>query len=292
MFEEVLERPTALGPKKIPSRSPFRYPGGKGFFAYALAEMIAATPDIKDYAEPYAGGASAALHLLASGSVKRIFLNDADPRIYAAWTAILHRNEEFVERLESISINMDTWHKCLHLVLEPTAETDAFELGLATFFLNRTNRSGIILGAGPIGGYAQAGKWKVDARFYRDTMIQRVRWLGQRSEFIHVSNLDGLTFIKRCWTGDESATTFLFIDPPYVAAGSRLYLNGMDEDGHRQLGEFFQRSTGRNWAMTYDDCPLIREIYAGMHIENLAVTYSLQHKRKAAEVLIRPPSLV
>lgn len=38
------------------------------------------------------------------------------------------------------------------------------EIGFATFFLNRTNRSGI-LKAGVIGGKAQLGKWKIDVRF-------------------------------------------------------------------------------------------------------------------------------
>ena len=45
-------------------------------------------------------------------------------------------------------------------------EAGTLGLGFSTFFLNRTNHSGILNG-GMIGGKAQTGDWKLDARFNR-----------------------------------------------------------------------------------------------------------------------------
>lgn len=290
MTVDAIEHPTPLPARKIPSRSPFRYPGGKGFFAHALAQMVTdASPSVTAYAEPFAGGASAALHLLASGTVGTVLLNDADPRIYAAWSMILHRTDEFIERIQSVPVNMETWRRSVEIAASPDPDTDAFELGFATYFLNRTNRSGIVLGAGPIGGYGQLGRWTVDARYYKETMVDRVRWLGRHRDNIKITNLDGLDFIRNCRRqfGDR---VFFFVDPPYVVAGSRLYLDAMNDKAHRALARHFRRIKSRNWAITYDDCALIRQIYAGMDIAPLQVNYSLQQKRRASEVLIRPPS--
>ena len=53
-----------------------------------------------------------------------------------------------------------------------TADLD--ELGFATLFLNRTNRSGII-GGGVIGGKQQHGAWGLDARFTKSDLVQRIK---------------------------------------------------------------------------------------------------------------------
>lgn len=79
--------------------TPFRYPGGKAFLADLLEEKIRANAKIKTYAEAYAGGAGAAIELMARGTVERIALNDFDRRVYSAWWAILHRTDDFLERM-------------------------------------------------------------------------------------------------------------------------------------------------------------------------------------------------
>lgn len=254
-----------------------------------MRRIKALSPRIRAYAEPYAGGAASALNLLAAGEVEKIYLNDADKRIYAAWKSILEENARFLKRIRSVEITLDTWHQCRALVSQSKADCDEFELGFATYFLNRTNRSGIVLGAGPIGGYDQTGRWLIHARFYRETMASRIKWLGEQASRIELSNLDGLEFIRKRRASSDGTNTFFFIDPPYVSAGSRLYFNGMTEDSHRKLAKYLCKVQGRNWALTYDDCDLIRDIYKGMNISNLSVFYSLQNKRKANEILITAP---
>lgn len=269
--------------------TPFRYPGGKAFLSDLLQERIKAAGDgITTYAEGYAGGAGAAVELLARGVVERVILNDFDRRVYAAWWAILHETERFVEKIRSTETTVEKWYEYRSLVERNSRDADLFELGFATYFLNRTNRSGIIIGAGPIGGYNQTGKWLIDARWYPDTMVRRIEWLGDRRDSIILHNDDGLSFLKS-FDEKSASETFFFIDPPYVQAGAKLYMNAMNDLKHRDLAEFLTQSgTLRHWLVTYDDCRLINEAYSSASVKHLPVQYSLHRKRKEHEVSVVP----
>lgn len=271
--------------------SPFRYPGGKAFFAEELHRAVQAMPGgITAYLEPYAGGAGAAIRLLGTEAVDLIYLNDADIRIYSAWRAMIVHNARFLDTLADAVVNMDEWWRHKAIVDDPTLARDEFEIGFATFFLNRTNRSGIIRGAGPIGGYAQQGDWKLDARFNRVAMIERIRWLGSNADRIRLSNMDGLKFVQSTSSKVDLERSLYFIDPPYVAAGSRLYLNGMKRRDHILLGAYLCAGLIPHWIVTYDDCELIRDAYKDANISRLDVLYSLQNKRLEGEILVTPIS--
>jgi DNA adenine methylase len=275
----------------VPGTTPFRYPGGKAFL-YAdirrrLSERQPASP--VNYAEPYAGGAGTAILLLANNDVERVFLNDYDWRVYAAWQAMLQEPIRFVEKIMSIGLDVETWKQQREIVYAADRVRDRlFEVGFATFFLNRTNRSGIISGAGPIGGYDQTGRWKIDARFPREALAARVQWISDHRDQIELSNNDGLAFL-RSMAKTQGSQTFFFIDPPYVREGSRLYMNAMSEMLHLNLAKFLIGNRDMShWVLTYDDHPLIRSAYAGAVIDELDVRYSLQKKRSANELLIVP----
>lgn len=271
--------------------SPFRYPGGKAFFADHLREAVEKLPGgTTRYLEPYAGGAGAALRLLGVDAVDFVHLNDADPCVFHAWHALIHDTERFIDRVANVPVNIATWHEQKAIVAHP-ASADSFSLGFATFFMNRTNRSGIVQGAGPIGGYEQKGDWRLDVRFNREAVIERVKWLGSQRDRVILSNLDGLRFLKETSNTIDLARSLYFVDPPYVSAGSRLYMNGMKERDHRVLGAYLCSGIIPNWIVTYDDCPLIRKSYEGAQIETLNVLYSLQRKRTEGEVLITPKQI-
>jgi DNA adenine methylase len=110
----------------------------------------------------------------------------------------------------------------------PSSPADELELGFATFYLNRTNRSGI-LNANPIGGLKQTGRWKIDARFRRADLVTRIRLIGRYRNRIEVEGRHGndvsQDFLRR-------PRTFLYIDPPYLTKGAKLYLDALTWAGH------------------------------------------------------------
>ncbi|WP_318035424.1 DNA adenine methylase [Rhizobium ruizarguesonis] len=270
--------------------SPFRYPGGKGFLSGYLAHVLAERlPGVEaiHFCEPFCGGAGAALNLLSEGIVSHLHLNDADVRIHSAWRAMVEEGDRFIERLMTAPLSMAEWWNNQAIVERGSNDYD-FDLGFATFYMNRTTRSGIVEKAGPIGGYDQTGRWKIDARFNRERLAKQVQWLSLHRHKIELSNIDALSFIARKRRVLDLQSTFFFIDPPYVKAGGRLYMNGMTEAKHIALSDILVSGMVPHWLLTYDDAPLIREIYKTAKMGRIAVNYSLQSKRKENEILVLP----
>ena len=269
--------------------SPLRYPGGKAL----LAGFLARTINLNNlsgcsYFEPFAGGAGAALRLLREGVVAELHLNDLDPRITAFWSAALSEPERFAEAIMSVPMTIEEW-KRQQQVCTLAKHSKTFELGFSAFYLNRCNRSGILLGAAPIGGYAQEGKWKIDARFYRESLAERILAIGRRREQIHVTNVDAREFlVRRLLSRNERNPVFAYLDPPYYSNGNRLYMNFYNDQNHRELARYIQEQDGLKWVMSYDDTDFIRNLYATCEISSLSLKYSLQRRRKAQELLIAP----
>ncbi len=270
--------------------SPFRYPGGKAFLSEYLRVQLEKMHTEKpiSFVEPFCGGAGAALNLLADGWVDCLHLNDADIRIHSAWKAMLFESQRFIDAIEVTPITMAEWYKQQEIVSSARSCDYSFELGFAAFFMNRATRSGIIEKAGPIGGYNQTGKWKIDARFNREKLASQIEWLAKNRERIFLSNLDALSFITKTSKSVELSSTLFFIDPPYVQAGGRLYFNGMTEAKHVALSDILVSGNIPHWVLTYDDAPLIRELYRGSIMAKISVNYSLQSKRKESELLVLP----
>ncbi len=269
--------------------SPLRYPGGKGGLAPYLADLLELNGLTGcAYFEPYAGGAGAALNLLTRNVVPRIYINDADPRIAAMWRAVLVDTNRFVEFIETVPLTIEEWHR-QHSICAAADPQDLFRLGFAAFYMNRCNRSGVLKGAGPIGGLAQAGQWRLNVRFNRDELASRVRLLGQLRDRITVSDCDAVDFLKRYLpSGSGRARAFVYADPPYVIKGRSLYLNAYGPEDHARLAFYLGRQNRLPWVVSYDDAPLIRALYADHQLTHLPIRYTLNEKRDAQELLIAP----
>ena len=272
--------------------SPLRYPGGKAVLADYIAQVIGLNGLSEPaYFEPFAGGAGAALCLLHGKVVSEIHLNDLDPRIAAFWNAVLHDSEQFAEKIQTVPVTIEEWRKQWK-VCQDADTSKPFELGFATFYMNRCNRSGVITGAAPIGGYAQEGQWEIGARFYRDTLSARVCALANMRERIRVTGMDAREFlIKHLPRGRERERVFVYLDPPYHAKGGRLYLNSYENKDHKRLADYLKRQERLKWMASYDDSPFIKGLYVSCSISDNSLRYSLQHKRTAQELLIAPTYL-
>ena len=205
------------------TKSPLRYPGGKANLAGFLRGLIERNVgEGCTYFELYAGGAGAALDLLLGGHVERIVLNDADTHIFSFWDSILHHTEDFLRMMWDTPVNMDSWHQ-QRAVYEEGQNDDnrsPLDIGFATFFLNRTNRSGIITKAGPIGGADQTGKYKMDCRFNKTNLAHRIERIAERAADIEIHNEDTLAFILQNIGRLSDEHSFMYLDPPYYKNGS------------------------------------------------------------------------
>ena len=272
--------------------SPLRYPGGKAVLADYLAELIASNGlSNPRYYEPFAGGAGAALCLLLDDVVSEVHLNDLDPRITSFWKAVLDEPERFIERIQTVPVTVEEWRN-QRKICEDADVSRLFELGFATFYLNRCNRSGVIMGAAPIGGYAQEGEWKIDARFYRESLVARVCALANVRDRIHVTEMDAREFlVNHLPRGRSREDVFVYLDPPYHAKGGRLYLNSYLDKDHRQIANYLQQQKRLKWIVSYDDATFIRELYGSCNIAGNSHRYSLQARRTVQEILITPTYL-
>lgn len=268
--------------------SPLRYPGGKAGLSPFLTDVL----DLNDlrgvtYFEPYAGGAGAALALLADKVVSHIHINDADWRIYSFWKSVLEDSDWFVGQIMSAGLDLPEWHHHREVCLNPSNHSGR-EVGFAAFYMNRCNRSGV-LGGGPIGGYEQKGEWRLDVRFTKEALADRVIQIGKVKDEISVSNYDAVEFLKlRLPKGNGRKSAFVYLDPPYVVKGQRLYMNSYEPGDHDEIARYVGAQKLLPWVMSYDDATLVRKLYQDQQIGFLPINYSLQEKRSTNELVIAP----
>ena len=235
-------------------------------------------------AEPFAGGAGASLTLLYMEETPEIYVNDADPAIHDFWWSLVKRPHLFVDLLENARLDMTEWLRQRD-VYRHKGRVSRLHRGFAAFYLNRCNRSGIIMNGGPIGGIKQEGKWNLAARFNKPELRRRCEKVAEYRDRIHVSSLDGIEFIESL----NAQSTLFFIDPPYFVKGNTLYLNVLDEDYHSTLATRLKSMRDTAWLLTYDDCPQIREMYKDWAtIRPFSLRYAAAERRSGAEVLITP----
>ena len=262
-------------------RSPLRYPGGKSCLYKFMTRLLEENDLIGvNYAEPYTGGAGLALRLMMDEYVNHIYINDLDPSIFAVWLAVLQHPDEMCRWIESVDVGVEKWHE--YKEIQRNYKTaDMLELGKATFFLNRTNVSGVISG-GPIGGIKQQGKYKIDVRFNRKELIKRISDISRFSHRIHLSNQDGLDFLDAIENRVEDV--FIYLDPPYYQKGTCLYMNAFTDSDHQELSDRVKRLNNR-WMVSYDNHDFVLNLYP----DKSKVLYQLSQcasNRVGDEVLI------
>ena len=247
--------------------SPLRYPGGKGCIFPFVSRVFYENRLIgSSYAEPYAGGAGLALRLLFEEYVENIYINDLDRSIFSFWNVVVNDTVRFCDWLEDVNVTVDNWFYYREIQNDASNQNE-IELAKSTFFLNRTNVSGVIKG-GLIGGQTQKGKYKIDARFNKNDLLNRIARISRFRNRISVSCNDGLKFITRM--NNRREELFIYIDPPYYQKGADLYMNFYREKDHKKLAKRVHLIK-KKWMISYDNSKFI----LGLYPHNRKVLYKL-----------------
>lgn len=265
--------------------SPLRYPGGKSkLTAYVVETLKLNGLEGGTYVEPFAGGCAIAWYLLLEKHVQSVWINDLDPAIHAFWFSVLNRTDELCQLIIDTEVTIEEWHR--QKAIYTNDRTNSLQLGFATLFLNRTNRSGIIK-AGVIGGLEQNGNYLLDCRFNKSRLIEQIRSISEYKDNIVLTNLDATQFIDEYLFSIEGPC-LVNIDPPYYVKGKGLYQNFFEHDDHYRLFRSV-RNIRHPWIVTYDNTPEICGIYAEFEPQEFGLTYTAQTKRKGSEVIIHSP---
>lgn len=267
---------------RVEFASPLRYPGGKRKLTKFVRDAIIENDVVGGtYIEPFAGGASVALSLLFNEYVNKIVINDIDRSIYAFWYSVLNHTEELCRRIRDTPITVEQWEvqKAYQRIKQ---EAEIIDLGFSTFFLNRTNRSGIIKG-GIIGGKRQDRRWRMDVRFNKVDLINRIEKIALYKQRIELYGLDAIIFLNEI-REDINERTLIYFDPPYYNQGSALYVNHYSKNDHLALANYIQ-ALDCKWMLTYDFTPPIVEMYNEREKRLLSLNYTAAKKEKGYELL-------
>lgn len=270
--------------------SPLRYPGGKNKLAVFIAKICVDNNIKGHYIEPFAGGASVALFLLLEGYVKRITINDKDRSIYAMWYSILHHTDKLCELIANCEISVNTW-KEQRAIQHKKNKVNLLTLGFSTLFLNRTNRSGILTG-GIIGGINQTGNYKIDCRFNKSELIERIRFIATYKNKIKIYNKDAISLIDEINSKPKPKGSIIYFDPPYYDKGSSLYLNHYHGQDHLDVSNKIKEINDIHWIVSYDNVSAINALYNEYRKKEYSFKHTAYESREGKEVLFFSPGLI
>lgn len=263
--------------------SPLRYPGGKGKLAGFVKSLLRTNRLLGgSYAEPYAGGAAVGINLLLTEHVTKLYLNDISHSLYCFWNAILSTPDALARLIHDTPVTATVWDQ-QKAVLQNSEDHAPLSIGFAYFFLNRTNRSGV-MNAGMIGGRSQTGRWGIDARYNKAELIDRILAIADYSSRIEVHNLDAAEFLSLL-ASKLRPRSLIYLDPPYYHKGQHLYANFYHPGDHASVAKQVQESLTTPWIVSYDDCPEVRELYADRRYDTYSLDYTARERRTGSEIV-------
>jgi len=123
-------------------------------------------------------------------------------------------------------------------------------------------------------------------RFRSERVHAVIEAAHERLKHVTVFSEDCVDLIRRC----DRPETFFYCDPPYVGHDSD-YKHGFGEADHVRLVSILQALEG-TFLLSYNDCDMIKDLYAWATIETVTTKYSLSRtaetrRQPRTELLIR-----
>ena len=262
--------------------------------ATSLAELLEhqwTGMDIEIWMEPFAGGAGAGLAMLERHAVSEIWLVEKHPALAAFWQVAVNEGEAFAELVAAERPDLARFEAAKDSVERAFRgdRLDPMMLALDAFIVNRCSRSGIVApAAGPIGGKRQDGAYTLSDRWNGAALAERIRLVGRHGKRGNITVIegDGIEAIEELPNSGIADEVFLFVDPPYIREGNRLYQQGMDDDAHRKLAAALCQCSSP-WILTYDDAPSVANtLYPEHRIIGYQIPNSTNRYRVAEEYAV------
>ncbi len=223
--------------------------------------------------------------MLLEKRVDSITINDFDRSIYAFWHSVLNETKDLCALIKDTEINIKN-RLALKALQGNKEQTDLLQLGFSTFFLNRVNRSGII-NAGVIGGNEQEGNYKMDCRFNKEALIEKIHNIAKHKNKIKLCNEDALELLKKV----RGSQTMLYLDPPYYEKGATLYMNHYTEKQHAEIATAMKKLKKAHWIVSYDNEPPIKKMYNWAKSRKYNLKHHAYKVRQGKEILFYSESL-
>jgi DNA adenine methylase len=149
----------------------------------------------------------------------------------------------------------------------------------ATIIKNRVNRGGILANGASFIKNGENGKG-ITSRWYPETLRRRILAIAQVKHKIDF--IEGDAF-EVCEKNANREDVVYFIDPPYRAAGQRLYR--YSEINHEALFDLAHRLQG-DFLMTYDDASEVQAMASRFKFDTKLIAMKNTHHAKKTELII------
>ena len=259
------------------AKSPLRYPGGK---SRALKKILPLIPaNIGEFREPFVGGGSVffAIRGIFQNGIKSYWINDLNYDLYCFWKQVRDNIADVVKELRKTHTTttdgralFEKLAKSKDLLCQEQDMLSEFERAVRFFVLNRITFSGVV----DSGGYSQAAYEK---RFTVSS-IDRVDMIAPYLSGVTITNEDYTDALFH--SGDD---VFIFLDPPYwKATESKLYgtRGALHTAFDHELFAENMRKCPHRWLITYDDSPMIRDLFGFADIHEWTLQYGMNNYRQ------------
>ena len=275
-----------------------RYPGAKNRFLPTLVPWVrkavsqAAMHGRAEFIEPFFGSGAGLAFLATLPPNTDVLINDLDQGVFSLWVAVREQPDELKKRVRDTRPSVELFEELREHERQGQYAGDVVTDAARKIILHRTSVSGYgSLSGGPLGGKGQLNpknlvdcRWNAKGVSRAITRAHRIFWrFGDRLKISMESAVGLVTAASRA--------SVLYLDPPYVQMGAKLYNTNMTLQQHAELNRAL-RSTDSNWLLSYDDAPWVVKSYEWASIRRLSLSYSNRIEKgrrdQCSELLIEP----
>ena len=221
-----------------------------------IKRLLGLIPEHHIYIEPFCGGAGL---LFAKEPAKVEVINDLNGELINFFQAVKYQRDQLLDSFGWL-LHSRRWFN--ELAAQDPVELDSIQRAVRFFYLQKGSY-------GALGRHFSTSKITSEAR-YLLSINDVITAAHHRLISVTVEEMDFAECIKRY----DHPDAFIYLDPPYLNAGDRLYVKCMAEGDFVRLRDVLERVHG-NWLLSHADNQFIRTLFKQYEILDVSTKYSL-----------------